>query len=91
MAEPKNQAPAPEPAKGPKAAPDAQQAPDPAQPAADQAVRVTPVTTPVRHDGVLHEIGKPFEALWHEVEHLVAAGIAKLEALVGGKTASKGK
>lgn len=51
-------------------------------PKPEQTVKVVAVSTPVRHDGLLHEIGKPFVALWRDVEHLVSAGIAKLEGIV---------
>ena len=54
----------------------AEQTPNP-----KDTVTITPKTSPVKHEGILHEIGKPFEALWHEVEDLVHEGIAEIEGV----------
>jgi len=54
----------------------AEQTPNP-----KDAVTVTPKTAPVKHGGILYAIGKPFEALWHEVEDLVHEGIAEIEGV----------
>lgn len=53
-------------------------------------VQVTPVTTPVQHGGELHRIGETIEGEWRHLEHLVEAGIARLEKIVG-KGGSSGK
>jgi len=60
------------------------------KPKKTDAVEVKPVSTPVKHDGVVYEVGEAIEAEYRQVEHLVAAGIATLERVVTGKSGGGG-
>jgi len=49
-------------------------------------VSVSAASGPVRHDGVLYEIGEKIEMVFRDAEHLIEAGVVKLEGIVTGKS-----